>query len=234
MTGTGPDDGGAASGEYVLGTLDRAERSAFEARLTSDARLRAEVRDWTDRLASLQDLSPAVDPPPGAWASVQRALFGPVGGVVDGARITRLERRVASWRWSAIASGSVAAALALAILAGVPTGLRRPSDTYLAVVTPGGAQPALLVRVDVARGRLTVQPLAPAAPPGRSLQLWYIAGDAPPKSLGLVGSAPSEVALPAGLMSQGTVLAVSAEPPGGSPSASPTGPVVYSGQLIRE
>jgi anti-sigma-K factor RskA len=41
------------------------------------------------------------------------------------------------------------------------------------------------------------------------------------------------VDLPPGASPDG-VIAVSVEPPGGSPSGQPTGPVIYTGKLIAE
>jgi anti-sigma-K factor RskA len=80
-----------------------------------------------------------------------------------------------------------------------------------------------------------VRSLAAEAPPDRSLQLWYVGANAPPRSLGLLTEA-DRLSLPAALRgaTEGATLAVSVEPKGGSPTGSPTGPVVYSGRLVRE
>ena len=95
-----------------------------------------------------------------------------------------------------------------------------------------GPLPALIVRVDTRNGTAQVRPVGAEAPAGRNLQLWYV-GAAGPKPLGLVGAAPIRVMLPPGTSPEGT-LAVSVEPPGGSPTGQPTGPVIYSGKLIAE
>jgi anti-sigma-K factor RskA len=72
--------------------------------------------------------------------------------------------------------------------------------------------------------------------PGRVLELWSVPPDGAPRSLGLISADGSTVLsrdkLPATLLKGGTqALAVSVEPPGGSTTGAPTGPVVYAGQL---
>ncbi|MEO0830743.1 MAG: anti-sigma factor, partial [Pseudomonadota bacterium] len=79
------------------------------------------------------------------------------------------------------------------------------------------------------RGReLAVFTTGAGAPEGRALEVWLIEGDADPVSLGLIGGALSLGDL---TFNTGTVLAVSIEPPGGSPSGTPTGQVVALGDL---
>jgi anti-sigma-K factor RskA len=69
-------------------------------------------------------------------------------------------------------------------------------------------------------------------------ELWLIAGQDNPKSLGLVESGKAKViALPTEVMqkmSEGAALAVSEEPPGGSKNpAGPSGPVIGVGKLSK-
>ncbi|EHP74581.1 Anti-sigma-K factor RskA [Methylorubrum extorquens DSM 13060] len=56
-----------------------------------------------------------------------------------------------------------------------------------------------------------------------------------PKPIGLVEGEATRIRLPpeAGRGGDG-VIAVSVEPPGGSPTGKPTGQVIYTGKLIRE
>lgn len=83
-------------------------------------------------------------------------------------------------------------------------------------------------------GVLAVKALTQVAVPvGKSLELWIMApGAAAPKSLGALPPAGRRVPLPA-MPAAGATLLVSLEPPGGSPTGAPTGPVVYSGKLSR-
>ena len=127
-------------------------------------------------------------------------------------------------------AGLLAAGLALFVAVGLRP--EQEGGRYLAVVQGGGALPALIVRVDTRTGTAQVRPVGAEAPAGRNLELWYVGAEGP-KPIGLVGVASNRVTLPAGASPDG-VIAVSVEPPGGSPTGQPTGPVIYTGKLIPE
>ena len=68
-------------------------------------------------------------------------------------------------------------------------------------------------------------------------ELWVIPPDGKPRSLGTMSSTRKmhmrlADAL-ASLLQQGATIAISVEPPGGSPTGQPTGPVVASGSLDK-
>lgn len=251
----------AQAGEYVLGTMPPEERTEFDRALALDPTLQALVRDWEERLAGLADLVPEATPNPETWAKIEAALERktrrdlltasnanvPEDNVPDynapdytgasaaTASVAPLRRSRARWRAAALMTGAIAAGLALF----VATGLRRgAAGDYLAVVDRGGDQPALLVHVDTAAGVVHVVSVKAETPSERSLELWYIApSGGAPRSMGLVDRTRLDAAIPAVARSgglAGATLAVSVEPPGGSPTGSPTGPVVYSGKLVPE
>ena len=69
-------------------------------------------------------------------------------------------------------------------------------------------------------------------------ELWLLPADRPPVSLGLLEPAGDnrrpltpEVER---MLQAGAMLAVSLEPPGGSPTGQPTGPVVSTGKLATD
>jgi anti-sigma-K factor RskA len=75
------------------------------------------------------------------------------------------------------------------------------------------------------------------ADPAHDHELWVIPADGKPRSLGTM---PRTARMHARLepamareLHQGATLAISVEPTGGSPTGSPTGPVVASGKLER-
>lgn len=76
----------AQAAEYVLGTLDGDDRTAFEARLAVDPAVRARVNAWEQRLAPGVTVA-TVDqaPGPGAWRRLDAALSahraGDLGGI---------------------------------------------------------------------------------------------------------------------------------------------------------
>ncbi len=240
MSGELEDD----AAEYVLGTLPLAERTAFGARLDTDARAREAVSMWERRLGDLATPEPAIVPPQAVWTAIEHALQWNTGGAVPHLRlvpgsargadvVSRLRRSAERWRTAAIALGAMAAALAVFV------GIRELSpqaDTvsYVAAVNRGGDGPALLVRVDLRTRRVVVTPVAAEAPAGKSLQLWYIGAGQAPRSMGLVDHAATSMPLPGGVDAGLASFAVSVEPQGGSKVDGPSGPVAYSGKLIRD
>jgi anti-sigma-K factor RskA len=244
------DDIHIRAGEYVLGTLDAGERAEIEGLIPRDPALAAAVRDWEARLAPLNALASPVEPSARVWSGIERSLdalaagaarnLAPAGvasnvvAMPDRAAVDRLRRSVRLWQAATGAAAALAAGLALFIGAG---GAGRSAEEYVAVVNRGGDLPALIVRVDTRAGEVRVRSLAAEAPPDRSLELWYIGAGGTPRSIGLVQDARQPLAIPADARTgplEGATLAVSVEPPGGSPTGSPTGPVVYSGRLIRD
>ena len=60
---TEEDDIDGLAAEYVLGSLDPAEREAVDARRKSDASLAAAIAAWERRLGPLSEQAPEVEPP---------------------------------------------------------------------------------------------------------------------------------------------------------------------------
>jgi len=87
---------------------------------------------------------------------------------------------------------------------------------------------------DAETGQLFVDRALGAPATGRDLELWLIAGEAAPVSLGVLPAArTARVTLPQTLRTglPGAVLAVSDEPAGGSPTGAPTGDVLALAEL---
>ncbi len=227
--------------EYVLGTLHRDERTLLMSTLANDPEARAAVAAWETRLAPLSAALDEVAPPPELWSRIESALpstrpFAVVEGGLgeEGPAVPALRRSLARWRVATVATGALAAGLAIFIADRVLIQHPAVQPSYVAVVNRGGDLPALVVRVDLASGAVFVRPVAAEAPSGKSLELWYIGADKPPKSMGLIGSDEIRMPLPAGMNLDKASFAVTVEPNGGSPTGEPTGPIVYSGQLIKE
>ena len=92
----------------------------------------------------------------------------------------------------------------------------------------------LLAQYDADRGVLKFTPVAASQPEARSLELWLIEGNNPAISLGVLPqSGEGEIVVAPALRSkigEGVTLAVSVEPPGGSPTGTATAPVVSAGK----
>ncbi|MFO1058349.1 MAG: anti-sigma factor [Dongiaceae bacterium] len=223
--------------QYALGTLRGRARRRLERLLEADAGLRELTRDWEARLNALAERAPAVAPPPGLWPAIERRLQAETA---DSQRApaaprpgrARLWGSLAFWRGLGLAASAAAAALALLLLRAPGPGPGLPAPDHIAVLTDATARPALLASIDGRTGRAVLTPLQIGpVPADRDLELWEIGpAAAAPRSLGLLrGTTMVRLPDPADL--QGTQLAVSLEPAGGSPSGAPTGPVLYQGAV---
>lgn len=239
-----PEDLEGLAGEYVLGTLDTSERAEAERLLANNPSFAAAVRRWEDSLSPLSDTIAPETPPDHVWRNIEVALDVEGQAVVSGgpgAEVIDLTRRVAFWRRTAVLTGAIAAGLAgFVVFSGISDRVFTPAadQRYVAVVNRGGELPALIVSVDPAEGVVKVRSLAAEQPQGKSLEVWYVAdGAEAPVSLGLVDAkAPTTSLHPANRADytrKGGAIAISVEPEGGSPTGLPTGPVVYSGQLVK-
>ncbi len=220
--------------EYVLGTLDAAERDAATRLCASDPNFARSVSVWEKRLSPIADRVPAQAPSVDSWRKIiaQIAADTPT---VSGGNIVVLQRSVARWRTATVLTGALAAALAVFVInrdllpSPIPT-----AGAYVAALNRGGDMPALIVRVDLATKAVTVRPLDMEAPAGKSLELWYVAAGQAPKSMGVLKKDRERMMMPSGMETAGALFAVSLEPAGGSPTGTATGPIVYKGALIAE
>jgi anti-sigma-K factor RskA len=216
--------------EYALGTLSGEERTRFEAALAEHVWLRQRVEDWSRRLAPLAEAVAPVAPSPAVWSAIEARIAQDRSVERPTAVPLSLWDRIGFWRWSAIAATAVAALLLIYVAAD----LRRPAGEQIAVLTTPQGTPAVVVAADVRQRALTVRALADA-PAGHTHELWIIAGDQKPRSLGTMAAAgTARLQFPPELVPAlaNATLAVSLEPAGGSPTGLPTGPVLYSGRVV--
>jgi anti-sigma-K factor RskA len=223
--------------ELALGLLDGEERAAALRRLLADRGFAAEVEAWRGHLAQLLDLSPEVPVSGDVFGRVERSLDRPAAPTMAAPAPRR-------WVWPAMTGlSSIAAAALLLVLVTRPmpqpaSVAPRPLATapvLVAAIAPSkGGAPVTAIYEPASGGmRVTAQAMADTR---RSAELWVIAKDGVPHSLGLLpaggGRMPVDTANRARLAA-GATLAVSLEPIGGSPTGLPTGPVVATGALSR-
>ncbi|MEL6967192.1 MAG: anti-sigma factor [Pseudomonadota bacterium] len=103
---------------------------------------------------------------------------------------------------------------------------------YVAVVNASGDQPSMIVTVDAKTGAVSVRSLGIDKPDGKSLELWYVPEGQKAVSVGLVGE--GTIDLKDITAKGGDLLAISLEPSGGSPTGVATGPVIYTGKLLKD
>ncbi len=211
----------ATAAEYVLRLLPGEEERAFERRMREDRDLAQDVEAWEVYLSTFADEIEAELPPPGVWTRIEKRLFRP-------------QRRSLGRLLLPYLGGAIAAAL-IAWVA-MENGLLQPDRPELvAELAPTEGALTLQARFAPDSGVLSVDQLAGEAPEGRVLELWLIAdAESAPLSLGLLdGGAGTVISVPPALAEilPGATLAVSDEPPGGSPTGAPTGTVRAAGQL---
>jgi anti-sigma-K factor RskA len=226
-----PEDGRQlAAAEYVLGVTGRAERRAAEDRLARDAAFADDVAFWEERLGGLAGAVAPVAPPADMWSRIEQAVSTPE-------RVPRrregLWSSLAFWRPFAIGSAALAAAsiAALTYLTLVPP-QRAP---LLATLDTNAGQPSFVAAVAPGGTSLVVVPASLLTGDQRAMELWLIPPGDRPHSLGLIepGRAVKMNVPPdlAARLTSDAMLAVSLEPPGGSPTGLPTGPVIANGKL---
>lgn len=219
------------AGEFVLGTLDPAQRAAVAARRQREPALDTAIGAWEAELSPLDALTPPVEPPRGLFDQIERTLGAPA--LASTVELADLRRRVQGWKRLAVAATSVAAALAVGI--GVREGIyRHQPQNYVAVFQKDDVLPAFYLTIDLKSRELTVRPVGAQKQQGKTYQLW-IASDQlgpAPQSLGLVDDdlAPTRKVLTtfdASLLQKAT-FGVSLEPAGGSPTGRPTSPALHA------
>jgi anti-sigma-K factor RskA len=105
----------------------------------------------------------------------------------------------------------------------------------LATLGASNGQPTFVAAVNAGGTGLLVVPAALLTADPRAMELWLIPAGDKPHSLGLIEPGrPVHLDVPhelAGRLTADAALAVTMEPPGGSRTGQPTGPVVASGKL---
>lgn len=219
--------------DYVAGTLRGAARRRFEALLPAHPQLRAAVWAWQHRLMPLTAAIPPQRPSPAVW----RRIEARIGGAPDA------PPRAAGWWarlgfWRGLSTFATVAAIGLAVLLASPPPAQAPIVVVLNAAPPAGAPegsvtPASFVASISADGRAVVtRPIVNVSvEPNRALELWVVPARGAPRSLGLISAAGATVVRRDKVLDGTAALAVSLEPPGGSPTGAPTGPILFVGRL---
>jgi len=219
-----------SAAEYVLGVLNAHERRAVEQRIAREPAFAREVAFWEQRLGGLADGIRPVPPPAGAWARIEAAL----GRAAAVKSPSSLWQSLAFWRGLALGTSALAAACVAALI--YIGAASTPRGPLVATLDETSGAAGFVAAANPQDGSLTIVPAALlTGQQQQAYELWVIPPGGTPHSLGLIDpERPVKVTIPPNLLphvSADSVLAVSLEPPGGSPTGQPTGPVIANGKL---
>lgn len=223
--------------EYVLGTLKGGARRRFEQWLGIDAALAQTVTRWQGRLHPMAEFALAIQPPPSAWAGIERSLDLAALRAMPRVSIwIRVRDSLGFWRGLGLGASALTMLL-VAVLATRAPMVAAPSVSYVAALSAENGQAAIVVTGDAVRRTLTVKLIGESAiGADKVLQLWAVPKQGAPRSLGLLAANGAvTLSFPRDVTPLSTpLLAVSLEPKGGSQNPNgPTGPILYKGVLVR-
>jgi anti-sigma-K factor RskA len=211
--------------EYVLGTLRGAARRRFARWRETSAIVDGRCGYWEQRLLPLLGPARRAEPSPRVWSAI-RLRLGLAAAVARPRRDLPL---------ALAATVLLTTALALLLY------WRTPPGRAFEVATIAAPSGSLLWQVEVygeagAAAGVKVRAGALSPPPGRDYELWALPKGGAPVSLGVLPYRESTArrALTAAqqrALAGAAQLAVSVEPPGGSPAGQPTGAVVFVAEL---
>lgn len=230
MASASPEDRSVLAAELALGLLDGDALQDARALQRDDPDFAADVDRWHRHFELLFEQWPAHDAPPSLLRRLQAAA-----GIAPAN-----DNSPTFWKWTTAVASAVAAALAIVLVSQPtlqtlpPPGPVEAAPRQLAVAFDLGEAPGAVPALVNLTDRRIQMPSGLDIPAGRIAQLWLIEGQDAPKPIGLFEPTPNGLAATITLnrdLPAGAVLAISIEPPGGSPTGLPTGPVVATGQI---
>lgn len=212
--------------ELSLGLLTGNELAQATRRARIDQTFAGSVEDWDIHFRTLTEETAPVSPPKGLFKKIKADAYP------ESPKCIWKNLRIVP---AFLCAGAAALTLLVALQLGGYIQTNPVTPTSVARVV---AQDNSLV-VEAAyvgdSGQLFVERQVGASAQGRSLELWVIAGDGAPVSLGVlaIDETIDEIMVPENLRNQmvGAMLAICDEPFGGSPTGAPTGAVLATGKI---
>ncbi|WDR06725.1 anti-sigma factor [Devosia rhodophyticola] len=230
-----PVGGNALVAEFVLGLLDSAEHERVAKLIRDDPRLQAEQHFWESRFAALNAEYEEVAVPAHLINAIEARAFGDAVG----RQKSRLWDSLILWR--GLAAGALAVAVvAIGMNAGGNPGTNDAASLatqLVAALELDGSSVKFVALYDSATGTVRLTSLSGEPVPDKDFELWAIQGGNNPISMGVVPvNQRTQVTLSPDVMAgwgAGSVLAITLEPKGGSPTGDPTGPIVAKGSVTQ-
>jgi len=227
----GSEDDQVLVAEFALDLLDGGERAAVARRIAAEPALRADLQLWRARLSTLDDEFAEHAPPSGVLAKVEARLFGSTA--------------VAGGWWNSLPLWrGLAGALAAVSIVAVGLNIMQPrfdaqtaaTQLVAALQANEGSGVEFVAFYDTGTQAVRLIGLQGQAIADKDFELWYIKGEEPAVSMGVIPvDARVEIPLDASAkakIGEGTVLAVTLEQKGGSPTGVAQGPIVAVGKAI--
>ncbi|HJU24551.1 MAG TPA: anti-sigma factor [Casimicrobiaceae bacterium] len=217
--------------EFALGTSPPRVRRRLVAIARRDRVVASALSEWERRIAVLGDSIPPSIPPPRVWRNIVARL----GLELQTAPAPKRGAWEPFWRALAIASLAGVVALGVAEWRRVPGAVPAP---LVVVLSGADAKVALIATATRGERYLTIKTVGNATPGAdKAFELWALPQSGAPQPLGVI-PAGNVVRVPLQnpvdeTLSNIATLAVSLEPPSGSPTGKPTGPVLFSGPIER-
>jgi len=209
--------------EYVLGTLRGPARRRFERWRASTPHVDQRCRYWEEHLMHVAKGLQPVQPPAHVWLAIRERL--------------NLAPRRSPRRWAR----SLALAASIVLVAGLAgllywRSLPAVRATAVATISAKSGDEMWQVEVFGTTNRLVVQAARLATrPAGQDYELWALPKGGNPVSLGVLPaegtSTRALTAIQKAALANSIQVAVSIEPPGGSPTGQPTGAIVFVAPL---
>ena len=203
--------------EYALGLLTDGDFEVARGRIASDLAFASAVARWEEQFAGMTDELLPIAPRPAVKTALMTRLF-------PAAQKVGIWQRI--WLWQSVAVGALAVAAFMLVREPVIEPQQGPLYTAEIVSTEGDFR--VVAVVDKTTNEVFLTRTAGAAPAGRILQVWAHGPGEPAMSVGLWPEGetvrlelPPTIAAVQGVLT----LGVSEEPPGGSPTGSPSGRV---------
>jgi anti-sigma-K factor RskA len=224
--------------DYVLGMAEGADHERALRLIETDALFKALVTIWREKLGEIDRTAPEKAPVALVWDDLdqaldmapKRAVSVPRAAANENSIFSNLWLNLGFWRPAAIAAG-----LAAIVLGGglIREQARPPAQpVYVAVLQTGEGRAQAVVNA-YADGTVTLVPIETiGVPQGRILEVWTLQSrEQGPVSIGRMDQARTlrldlkQLRRP----DAGHLFEITVEPPGGSPTGRPTGPVLSKG-----
>lgn len=221
-----PSSDDVLAAELCLGLLTRDELIQATRRARTDQLFSDLVEDWNIYFSTLmEDISP-VEPPISVFKKIKANAYP--------------ESSKSIWKNfglvpALLSAGFVVLTVLIALQFVGNTQSNAITPTFVATIVAQDNSLVVTAAYVHDSGQLFVERQVGASPQGRSLELWFIMSGGVPLSLGVLADDANldQITIPENLWDRmvGATLAISDEPAGGSPTGSPTGAILATGEI---